>query len=143
MLLEIEPIEKLFQSMDKIHSEARKNLGRGLTVVEKILYSHMDSVDYSKLERGVSNIFPRPDRVAMQDATAQMAILQFMSAQIPEVAVPSTVHCDHLIQAYMGAEEDLAAGINTNKEVYDFLRSAAMKYGMGFWGPGSGIIHRP
>lgn len=142
MLLEIEPIEKLYQSMEKILDGARKNLGRDLTVVEKILYSHMEPVDYSKLERGASDVFPRPDRVAMQDATAQMAILQFMSAQIPEVAVPSTVHCDHLIQAYVGADKDLAAGINTNKEVYDFLRSAAMKYGMGFWGPGSGIIHQ-
>jgi aconitate hydratase len=142
MLLEIEPIEKLYQSMGKTFENARQNLGRGLTVVEKILYSHMDALDYRALERGVSNIFPRPDRVAMQDATAQMAILQFMSAQMPEVAVPSTVHCDHLIQAYVGAEKDLEAGIMTNREVYDFLRSAAMKYGIGFWGPGSGIIHQ-
>jgi aconitate hydratase len=142
MLLEIGPIEKLYQSMGKTFESARQNLGRGLTVVEKILYSHMDAVDYRALERGVSNIFPRPDRVAMQDATAQMAILQFMSAQMPEVAVPSTVHCDHLIQAYVGAGKDLEAGIMTNKEVYDFLRSAAMKFGIGFWGPGSGIIHQ-
>ena len=86
MLLEIEPIEKLYQSMGKTFEHARQNLGRGLTVVEKVLYSHMDALDYRALERGVSNIFPRPDRVAMQDATAQMAILQFMSAQMPEVA---------------------------------------------------------
>jgi len=142
MLLEIEPIEKLYQSMEKTFENARQNLGRGLTVVEKILYSHMGAVNYRALERGVSNIFPRPDRVAMQDATAQMAILQFMSSGMPEVAVPSTVHCDHLIQAYIGADKDLEAGIMTNKEVYDFLRSAAMKYGIGFWGPGSGIIHQ-
>ncbi len=142
MLLEIEPIEKLYQSMGKTFENARQSLGRGLTVIEKTLYSHMEPVDYRALERGVSNIFPRPDRVAMQDATAQMAILQFMSAQMPEVAVPSTVHCDHLIQGYVGAEKDLEAGIMTNKEVYDFLRSAAMKYGIGFWGPGSGIIHQ-
>ena len=142
MLLEIEPIEKLFQSLEKIHSEARKNLGRNLTIVEKILYSHMESTDFSKLERGGSNVYLNPDRVAMQDATAQMAILQFMSAQMPKVAVPTTVHCDHLIQAYTGSMADLKAAEETNKEVYDFLRSAAMKYGMGFWKPGSGIIHQ-
>ncbi len=142
MLLETEPIEKLFQSMKEKLDNARNNLGRSLTVVEKILYSHMEPVDYKSLKRGSSNIFLSPDRVAMQDATAQMAILQFMSARIPEVAVPSTVHCDHLIQAYLGADTDLEQAKKTNKEVYDFLRSAAMKYGMGFWGPGSGIIHQ-
>jgi aconitate hydratase A / 2-methylisocitrate dehydratase len=142
MLLKIEPIEKLFQSLEKIHAEARKNLGRGLTVVEKNLYSHMAPTDYSKLVRGESNIFLNPDRVAMQDATAQMAILQFMSAKMPKVAAPTTVHCDHLIQAAVGSEADLKAAVETNKEVYDFLRSAAMKYGMGFWKPGSGIIHQ-
>lgn len=142
MLLEIGPIEKLFQSLEQCHENARKNLGRGLTVVEKILYSHMAPTDYSKLARGSSNIFINPDRVAMQDATAQMAILQFISAQIPESAVPTTVHCDHLIQAHTGADKDLQEAEKTNKEVYDFLRSAAMKYGMGFWKPGSGIIHQ-
>jgi aconitate hydratase len=142
MLLEIEPIEKLFQSLEKIHADARKNLGRPLTVVEKNLYSHMEPTDFSKLERGVSNIYLHPDRVAMQDATAQMAILQFMSAKMAKVAAPTTVHCDHLIQAHTGSAEDLVAAIATNKEVYDFLRSAAMKYGMGFWKPGSGIIHQ-
>jgi aconitate hydratase len=142
MLLEIEPIEKLFQSLEKNHADARKNLGRALTVVEKNLYSHMEPTDYSKLQRGTSNIFLSPDRVAMQDATAQMAILQFMSAKMAQVAAPTTVHCDHLIQAHTGSSEDLVAAIATNKEVYDFLRSAAMKYGMGFWKPGSGIIHQ-
>lgn len=128
--------------MEKTLDDARKNLGRGLTVVEKILYTHMDPVDYAKLKRGASDVFLKPDRVAMQDATAQMAILQFMSAQIPEVAVPSTVHCDHLIEAHTGSDKDLVTAENVNKEVYDFLRSAAMKYGMGFWKPGSGIIHQ-
>lgn len=142
MLLEIGLIEKLFKSMAANLDNARKNLGRGLTVVEKILYTHMDPVDFSKLERGASNIYLNPDRVAMQDATAQMAILQFMSAKIPKVAVPTTVHCDHLIQAHTGSDADLPAAIETNKEVYDFLRSASMKYGMGFWKPGSGIIHQ-
>lgn len=143
MLLDPAPIEKLFQSMDKSLTAARSNLGRKLTIVEKILYSHMDpDTDFSKLERGKSDIFLHADRVAMQDATAQMAILQFMSAQMPKVAGPTSVHCDHLIQAHVGSAEDLKAGIETNKEVYDFLQSAAMKYGMDFWKPGSGIIHQ-
>ena len=142
MLLESAPIEKLFKSLEAIHEKARKNLGRSLTSVEKNLYSHMGDTDYSKLERGSSDVVLSPDRVAMQDATAQMAILQFMSAQLPEVAVPSTVHCDHLIQAAVGADKDLIAAEELNREVYDFLRSAAMKYNMGFWKPGSGIIHQ-
>jgi aconitate hydratase len=142
MLLESAPIEKLFKSLEAIHEKARKNLGRSLTSVEKNLYSHMDDTDYSKLERGSSDVVLSPDRVAMQDATAQMAILQFMSAQMSEVAVPSTVHCDHLIQAAVGADKDLIAAEELNREVYDFLRSAAMKYNMGFWKPGSGIIHQ-
>lgn len=143
MLLDPAPIEKLFQSMGKTLDAARSNLGRGLTIVEKILYSHMDSdTDYSKLERINSDIFLTCDRVAMQDATAQMAILQFISSQMPQVAVPTTVHCDHLIQAYTGSTKDLEVAIETNKEVYDFLQSASMKYGMGFWKPGSGIIHQ-
>ena len=143
MLMELGPIEKLYQSYAKILDAARKNLGRDLTVVEKNLFAHLpEDTDYSKLERGVSDIFLSPDRVAMQDATAQMAILQFMSAKMPKVAVPTTVHCDHLIQAYSGSTADLKAAEETNKEVYDFLRSAAMKYSMGFWKPGSGIIHQ-
>jgi len=143
MLMELGPIEKLYQSYEKILDKARKNLGRDLTVVEKNLFAHLPAdTDYSKLERGVSDIFLKADRVAMQDATAQMAILQFMSSKMPKVAVPTTVHCDHLIQAYTGAMADLKAAEETNKEVYDFLRSAAMKYGMGFWKPGSGIIHQ-
>ena len=142
MLLEKAPIEKLFKSLEAIHDKARKKLGRSLTVVEKNLFSHMEETDYSKLKRGVSNLVLQPDRVAMQDATAQMAILQFMSARIPEVAVPTSVHCDHLIQAHVGAEKDLIDAEELNGEVYDFLRAAAMKYNMGFWKPGSGIIHQ-
>ena len=142
MLLESEPIEKLFKSLEEIHNRARSILGRSITAVEKNLYSHMGDIDYSKLKRGTSDIVLQPDRVAMQDATAQMAILQFMSAKMPEVAVPSTVHCDHLIQASAGADKDLIAAEDLNKEVYDFLRSASMKYNMGFWKPGSGIIHQ-
>ena len=143
MLLDPAPIEKLFQSLEKSLSAARSNLGRKLTIMEKILFSHMDpDTDFSKLEPGKSDIFLNADRVAMQDATAQMAILQFMSAKISKVAVPTTIHCDHLIQAHTGSDVDLKAAIKTNKEVYDFLQSSAMKYGMGFWKPGSGIIHQ-
>lgn len=142
MLLEVGPLEKLFKSMGNSIDIARKNLGHDLTATEKILYSHMASVNHRELKRGISNIFLKPDRVAMQDATAQMAILQFISTEIPEVAIPTTIHCDHLIMAYAGADSDLAAAKNTNEEVYDFLMSAAMKYGMGFWEPGSGIIHQ-
>ena len=116
MLMELGPIEKLYQSYEKILEKARKNLGRDLAVVEINLFAHLPAdTDYSKLERGVSDIFLNADRVAMQDATAQMAILQFMSSKMPKVAVPTTVHCDHLIQAYTGAMADLKAAEETNK----------------------------
>lgn len=120
----------------------RKRLGRPLTYAEKILYGHLDKPHEQKIERGVSYLKLRPDRVACQDATAQMAILQFMSAGLPQVAKPVTVHCDHLIQAQIGGEKDLKRAIDINKEVYDFLASATAKYNMGFWKPGSGIIHQ-
>lgn len=120
----------------------RKRLNRPLTYAEKILYGHLDNPHEQEIERGVSYLKLRPDRVACQDATAQMAILQFMSAGLPEVAKPVTVHCDHLIQAQVGGEKDLARAIDMNKEVYDFLASATAKYNMGFWKPGSGIIHQ-
>jgi aconitate hydratase len=143
MLLDVKPIEERFKKMESTLKKARASLGRGLTVVEKILFSHMaPDTDYAKLVRGSTDIMLQPDRVAMQDATAQMAILQFISSQIPESAVPSTVHCDHLIEAHTGADKDLKDAISVNKEVYDFLRSASMKYGIGFWKPGSGIIHQ-
>ncbi|PRT54774.1 Aconitate hydratase, mitochondrial [Wickerhamiella sorbophila] len=120
----------------------KERLGRPLTYGEKILYGHLDNPHEQEIERGVSYLKLRPDRVACQDATAQMAILQFMSAGMDKVATPSTVHCDHLIQAQTGGPEDLARAIDINKEVYDFLGSATSKYNMGFWGPGSGIIHQ-
>lgn len=120
----------------------RKRLGRPLTYAEKILYGHLDKPHEQDIERGVSYLKLRPDRVACQDATAQMAILQFMSAGLPQVAKPLTVHCDHLIQAQIGGEKDLKRAIDINKEVYDFLASATAKYNMGFWKPGSGIIHQ-
>ena len=122
---------------------ARNVLGRPMTLCEKILYSHLYDIDSIQvLERQVSYANFRPDRVAMQDATAQMALLQFMNAGKDKVSVPSTVHCDHLICAFEGAEKDLPAACQTNKEVYDFLASAAARYGLGFFKPGAGIIHQ-
>ncbi|EPX71453.1 aconitate hydratase [Schizosaccharomyces octosporus yFS286] len=120
----------------------KKRLQRPLTYSEKILYGHLDDPVNQDIERGVSYLKLRPDRVACQDATAQMAILQFMSAGMPEVAVPTTVHCDHLIEAFSGGPEDLKRANVTNKEVYNFLSSACAKYNIGFWRPGSGIIHQ-
>ncbi|HEX2606171.1 MAG TPA: aconitase family protein, partial [Flavisolibacter sp.] len=113
-----------------------------MTFAEKILYSHSFKPAVKPHERGKDYVDFAPDRVAMQDATAQMALLQFDTCGRDRVAVPSTVHCDHLIQAKMGAEEDLNAAIDTNREVYDFLSSISNKYGIGFWKPGAGIIHQ-
>ena len=123
-------------------SIVRSRLNRPLTYAEKILYSHLDDPHGQDIERGKSYLKLRPDRVACQDATAQMAILQFMSANMPSVATPTTVHCDHLIEAQIGGEKDLARAQDINKEVYDFLSSSCAKYNIGFWRPGSGIIHQ-
>ncbi len=141
----VELIQKAYARMQQKHEEGRKHFGRPLTLTEKILVAHMDKVadeDGKKLERKKSyaNLFP--DRVALQDATAQMALLQFMHAGKKEVAVPSTVHCDHLIQAHVGAKNDLLRAVDENSEVYDFLQSVSQKYGLGFWKPGAGIIHQ-
>ena len=134
-------LQKLYASFADRHEIGRKNYGRALTLAEKILIAHLDDPQATP-ERGKTVADLRPDRVAMQDATAQMAILQFISAGKPEVAVPSTVHCDHLIRARVGADEDLEVANDENGEVYDFLRSASKKYGIGFWKPGAGIIHQ-
>ncbi|KAG4090293.1 aconitate hydratase [Neocallimastix lanati (nom. inval.)] len=120
----------------------RERLGRPLTYAEKIVYGHLADPKGQEIARGQSYLNLHPDRVACQDATAQMALLQFMSAGLPTVAVPTTVHCDHLIQAQTGAENDLPRAKEINKEVYDFLSSCSAKYGIGFWQPGSGIIHQ-
>ncbi|CDK29664.1 unnamed protein product [Kuraishia capsulata CBS 1993] len=120
----------------------KSRLNRPLTYAEKLLYAHLDNPHEQDIERGVSYLKLRPDRIACQDATAQMAILQFMSAGMPQVATPTTVHCDHLIQAQKSGPEDLARAIDLNKEVYDFLATACAKYNIGFWKPGSGIIHQ-
>lgn len=141
MLVDIDAVKKLYDLQEERHQAARERLGRPLTLAEKILVTHLDPVDQS-LDRGQVNIDLRPDRVAMQDATAQMALLQFLSAGLDKVQVPSTVHCDHLIRARVGAETDLDSAMSENQEVYDFLQSAAAKTGCGFWKPGSGIIHQ-
>src|SRR5256885_3797805 len=120
----------------------RRRLGRPLPYAEKVLFAHAEDPHTIGLERGVDYADYRPGRVAMQDATAQMALLQFMTAGLPEVAVPTAVQCDHLIQARVGADVDLKSALDVNSEVYDFLRSVSAKYGIGFWKPGSGIIHQ-
>jgi aconitate hydratase len=120
----------------------RKRLGRPLTLAEKVLFGHLNDPEHAQLDPGKAYLELRPDRVAMQDATAQMALLQFMLAGMERTAVPSTVHCDHLIRARSGAAADVARAIEENKEVYAFLESASARYGIGFWKPGSGIIHQ-
>ena len=143
MAFDIEMIKKLYAEMPAKVEAARKMLGRPLTLSEKILFSHLHSDQKLEgFERGGSYVDFAPDRVAMQDATAQMALLQFMQAGRPKVAVPSTVHCDHLISAKVEAKQDLQVATTESKEVYDFLASVSNKYGLGFWKPGAGIIHQ-
>ncbi|KAI7232902.1 Aconitate hydratase [Hortaea werneckii] len=131
-----------YAKMNENLSIVRQRLNRPLTYAEKILYSHLDDPHGQDIERGKSYLKLRPDRVACQDATAQMAILQFMSAGMDKVATPTTVHCDHLIEAQIGGEKDLERAQSINKEVYDFLSTSCAKYDIGFWKPGSGIIHQ-
>jgi len=143
MAFDIEMIKQVYANMPARIEAARKALGRPLTLAEKILYSHLDAqTELKDYPRGSSYVDFNPDRVAMQDATAQMALLQFMQAGRPKVAVPSTVHCDHLITAKVGAAKDLAVATTESKEVFDFLASVSNKYGIGFWKPGAGIIHQ-
>ena len=143
MAFDIEMIKKVYAGMSERIAAARTLTGKPLTLAEKILYSHLwDGNATQAYGRGVDYVDFAPDRVAMQDATAQMALLQFMQAGKAKVAVPSTVHADHLIQAKVGAAADLAIANDTNKEVYDFLASVSDKYGIGFWKPGAGIIHQ-
>lgn len=142
MIFDLEMIKKVYAGYGKKIAHARALVGKPLTLTEKILYAHFWESPKSAAERGKSYIDFAPDRVAMQDATAQMALLQFMSAGRKTVAVPSTVHCDHLIQAEVGSVQDLAKANSDNKEVYDFLASVSNKYGIGFWKPGAGIIHQ-
>jgi len=143
MAFDFEMIKTLYAKFPGRVEAARKLLNRPLTLTEKILYAHLDAgLPALPFERGNSYVDFRPDRVAMQDATAQMALLQFMQAGKVKASVPSSVHCDHLIQAKEGAVKDLETADYTNKEVYDFLASVSNKYGIGFWKPGAGIIHQ-
>lgn len=142
-------IETTPELVKSSYSRSRKNLeiirnrlNRPLTLAEKILYGHLDDPKHQDLERGKSFLLLRPDRVAMQDATAQMALLQFMLSGREEAAVPSTVHCDHIIRAHAGRSEDMKTAMSENGEVYDFLESVSSRYGIGFWKPGAGIIHQ-
>src|SRR6188472_1428139 len=138
----LELVETAYARYPRALADGRRRLGRPLTFAEKILFAHADDAGTVGLDRGVSYNDLRPDRVAMQDATAQMALLQFMTAGLPSVAVPTTVHCDHLIQAKVAADIDLGFALDVNSEVYEFLRTVSAKYGIGFWKPGSGIIHQ-
>ncbi|MBE0642510.1 MAG: aconitate hydratase [Bacteroidetes bacterium] len=142
MTMNFDMIQRAYSAFPGKIASARALLGRPLTYTEKILYSHLWETPEAPLGRGKDYANFGPDRVAMQDATAQMALLQFMSAGIPKVAVPSTVHCDHLILAEHGAKQDLTSSLDLNREVFDFLASVSKKYGIGFWKPGAGIIHQ-
>jgi len=143
MAFDIEMIKAVYEVMGERIEAARKIVNRPLTLSEKILYSHLDQgIPTEEFQRGKSYVDFKPDRVAMQDATAQMALLQFMQAGKKKVAVPSTAHADHLIQAKIGADKDLQESLNKNNEVFNFLSSVCEKYGIGFWKPGSGIIHQ-
>lgn len=143
MVFDSDMIRAVYRSMPEKIRKAKKAVNRPLTLSEKILYAHLHSDQpLENFERGKSYVNFAPDRVAMQDATAQMALLQFMSAGIPKVRVPSTVHCDHLILAKVGAQEDLKESLTASGEVFNFLESVSNKYGIGFWKPGAGIIHQ-
>ena len=143
MVFDEKMIEQVYKNLSSKLETVQQTLQRPLTLTEKILYTHLSTEEQLRLyERAVDYVNFSPDRVAMQDATAQMALLQFMQAGRPQVAVPSTVHCDHLIQAEVGAVQDLKNAVDKNKEVYDFLSSVSDKYGLGFWKAGAGIIHQ-
>src|SRR6218665_3358317 len=143
MVFDLDLIKKIYAEMPGKIAAARQTIGKPLTLTEKILYAHLHgALPPTPYTRGKHYVDFAPDRVAMQDATAQMALLQFMTCGRDQVAVPSTVHCDHLIQAKTGAVADLATANEVNKEVYDFLASISNKYGIGFWKPGAGIIHQ-
>ena len=143
MVYDIDMLRSFYSNFPKRVDAAREQVGRPLTLAEKILYAHLyEESDICPFRRGEDYVNFRPDRVAMQDATAQMALHQFMNAGKSKSAVPATVHCDHLIQANMGAKTDIATATQSNSEVYDFLKSVSDKYGIGFWKPGAGIIHQ-
>ena len=142
MAFDIDLVKKTYKELDTKLKIVREILKRPLTLSDKILYTHLHSKKFETFKRGKDYVDFDPDRVAMQDATAQMALLQFMNSGKDKVSVPTTVHCDHLILAYKSGHQDLKNSKVTNKEVFDFLGSVSNKYGIGFWEPGAGIIHQ-
>ena len=133
---------KVYETMERNLTIVRRRLGRPLTLADKVLLGHLDDPENQEIEPGKSYLLLHPDRVILQDVLGQTAMLQFMQTLREKVAAPTTIHCDHLIQARVEGESDLRQSLQENQEVYDFLRSAAAKYGAGFWGPGAGIIHQ-
>ena len=133
---------KVYETMERNLAVVRRRLGRPLTLADKVLLGHADDPEHQEMEAGKSYLFLRPDRVVLQDVLGQTAMLQFMQTRRQRVAVPTSIHCDHLIQARVEGQADLRESLAENQEVYDFLKSAAAKYGAGFWGPGAGIIHQ-
>src|SRR3990170_1665926 len=137
-----ELVSKVYQKTKKNLSNFRKIVGRPLTLTEKILAGHLVEIEEKNLDEGSNYVYLNPDRVALQDVTGQMVLLQFMQADLKQTVIPTTVHCDHLIRAKVGGEADTKIALDENSEVYKFLESASRKYGIGFWKPGSGIIHQ-
>src|SRR5436190_9925651 len=135
-------VTSVYERMDRTLSAVRQRLGRPMGLAEKVLLAHLDDPSNTDLERGKSYVQLRPDRVILQDVLGQTAMLQFMQTRRTQTAVPTSIHCDHLIQARVEGASDLRESLAENSEVYDFLRTAAAKYGVGFWGPGAGIIHQ-
>src|SRR3989449_6248693 len=133
---------KVYETMERNLAIVRRRLGRPLTLADKVLLGHLDDPEHQEMEAGKSYLLLRPDRVVLQDVLGQTAMLQFMQTRRLRVAVPTTIHCDHLIRARAGGDADLRDSLSENGEVYDFLRTAAAKYGAGFWEPGAGIIHQ-
>src|SRR5437870_10310699 len=133
---------KFYETMERNLAIVRRRLGRPLTLADKVLLGHADDPEHQEMEAGKSYLFLRPDRVVLQDVLGQTAMLQFMQTRRQRVAVPTSIHCDHLIQGRVEGRQDLRESLAENQEVYDFLRSAAARYGAGFWGPGAGIIHQ-
>ena len=137
-----EAVSRIYETMDRNLEIVRRRLGRPMTLAEKVLLSHLDDPSGQELEPGISYLLLRPDRVILQDVLGQTVMLQFMQTLRTQTVVPTTIHCDHLVQARVEGVSDLRESLNENNEVYDFLRSAGAKYGVGFWGPGAGIIHQ-
>src|SRR4030067_1816844 len=137
-----ELVSKVYQKTKKNLSNFRKIVGRPLTLTEKILAGHLVEIEEKNLDKGSNYVYLNPDRVALQDVTGQMVLLQFMQADLKQTVIPTTVHCDHLIRAKVGGESDTKTALDENSEIYKFLESASSKYGIGFWKPGAGIIHQ-